>query len=269
MSAESEAKTMTESASKTFTEAFTESATTTATATATATAQAGNDGSDFVPPVNISISMKTPLLYLGILIITLVVFSIYHRRTKIKSLQKLTSSALFHPQYELTTTTVEEESKIESITPTTDSTPAILYNDLKQLGAHEKMLKCALIERAAESLRRIIKLKETEPSIMLLYTRGLIGDESFKRFKMQSKLQDAEMMEIAKEAESFKQGWSRLIFANAQDVMMNQALRRRVNAVDDRKDVSTKLQFDGVENVLKDVQQRFVDLNKKPIATAK
>lgn len=145
-------------------------------------------------------------------------------------------------------------------TPTTDSTPALLYNDLKLLQSHDKMLKCSLVERAAESMRRIIKLKETEASVLLLYTRGLIGDESFKRFKLQAKLQDAEMMEVAKEAESYKQGWSRIIFANAQEVMMNQALRRRVAAVNTRKDVVENLEVKGVEAVVKDIQQRIVTL---------
>lgn len=245
-----------ESATSTFAETVTETFT---SATASATTTAGEEGTEFVPPITVSISMKTPLLYLGVLIFTLVVFSIYHRRSKIRSLQKLTSSSLFKPAYEVDESQLTEDSMIAP-TPTTDSTPALLYNDLKLLQSHDKMLKCSLVERAAESMRRIIKLKETEASVLLLYTRGLIGDESFKRFKLQAKLQDAEMMEVAKEAESYKQGWSRIIFANAQEVMMNQALRRRVAAVNTRKDVVENLEVKGVEAVVKDIQQRIVAL---------
>lgn len=245
-----------ESATSTFAETVTETFT---SATASATTTAGEEGTEFVPPITVSISMKTPLLYLGVLIFTLVVFSIYHRRSKIRSLQKLTSSSLFKPAYEVDESQLTEDSMIAP-TPTTDSTPALLYNDLKLLQSHDKMLKCSLVERAAESMRRIIKLKETEASVLLLYTRGLIGDESFKRFKLQAKLQDAEMMEVAKEAESYKQGWSRIIFANAQEVMMNQALRRRVAAVNTRKDVVENLEVKGVEAVVKDIQQRIVTL---------
>lgn len=242
----------------TFTENFSEnvsstiSATVTSTATATATAGAEDQ---FVPPVVPSISITTPLIYLGVLIFTLVSFSIYHRRSKIKSLQTLTSSSLFTPAYEAEITVADELS-----TPTPDSTPALMYNDLKNSKAHEKLLKCALVERAAESMRRIIKIKESEPSVMLLYTRGLIGDDSFKRFNIQAKIQDAEMIEIAKEAESFKQGWSRVIFANAQEVMMNQALRRRVGAVSTRKETVEKLEIKGVESVISDIQQRVIEL---------
>jgi translocation protein SEC66 len=227
------------------------------TATATATAGAG-EGNEFIPPV--SISIKTPLLYLGILIITLVLFSIYHRRSKINKLQKLTSSSLFNPAYEINESNIIET--IETFTPTPDSTQAIIYHDLKELNAHEKMLKTSLVIRAAESMRRIIKLKETEASIMILYTRGLIGDDSYKRFKMQSKLQDAEMMEIAKEAESIKQGWSRTIYMNAQEVMMNQALRRRVNAINDRIIKSSNLEVKNVEYLIDDIQKRVGALKK-------
>lgn len=254
---------MSEEASNSFTETVTESfssATSSFAESATATATATADNEEFVAPT-ISISMKTPLLYLGVLIITLILFSIYHRKSKIKKLKLLTSSSLFNSSYnDIDESIINESSLLKSTTPTIDSTPALLYNDLKNLNAHEKLLKVALVERATESMRRIIKLKETEPSIMLLYTRGLIGDESFKRFKLQAKLQDAEMMEIAKEAETYKQGWSRFVFANAQEVMMNQALRRRVNAVNTRKDITENLEIKGVESVLSDIQKRIVEL---------
>lgn len=246
-----------ESVTSTIVETITETIKSSTTASATATA--GTDGGEFVPPITVSISMKTPLLYLGVLIVTLVVFSIYHRHSKIRSLQKLTSSSLFKPAYEVDESQITEYSLIAP-TPTTDSTPALLYNDLKMLDGHDKLLKCSLVERAAESMRRIIKLKETEPSVMLLYTRGLIGDESFKRFKLQAKLQDAEMMEVAKEAEGYKQGWSRIIFANAQEVMMNQALRRRVGAINTRKEIAENIEIKGVEAVVKDIQQRVINL---------
>lgn len=244
------------SVTESFQETFTESASTSASATASATATAGSNATDgeFVAPM-VSISLKTPLLYLGILICTLVLFSIYHRRSKIQSLQKLTSTSLFKPSHE-----VSQDDISVTGTPTSDSTPAIMYRDLKTINAHDKMLKCALVSRAAESMRRIIKLKESEPSIMILYTRGLIGDDSYKRFKLQAKLQDAEMMEIAKEAESYKQGWSRIIFANAQEVMMNQALRRRIGVVAGRKEIVDKLEIKGVEKIVDGIQKRIIEL---------
>ena len=219
-----------------------------ATATATATAE-----DEFVPPV-ISISITTPLLYLGILVLTIIMFSVYHRRSKIQSLQKLSSDSLFFP-------TCDVETNQDLITP--DSVPAVLYHDLKGIDAHEKMLKVALVNRAAESMRRIMKLKETEPSIMVLYTRGLIGDDSYKRYKIQAKLQDQEMMQVAQEAESFKQGWSRIIFANAQEVMMNLALRRRIAAIGERKETFDRLEVKGVEPILESIQKRVASFKAK------
>lgn len=233
-----------ESATETF-ETFTEYATATANAT-------GNETT--TENITKSISLATPLLYLGVLIFTLITFSIYHRRTKVHQLQKLTSSSLFNPEYEIK---AEDVLSANIDTPTIDSIPALIYSDLKELNAHEKMLKTSLVQRAAESMRRIIKLKETEPSIMILYTKGLIGDDSFKRYQMQVKLQDAEMMEIAKEAENYKQGWSRTIFPIAQEVMMNQALRRRINSINERKKIMENLTYKGVENVMDDIKARI------------
>lgn len=246
---------MSDTVSSTLTETLTATLSESFTASATVTAQAtGNATTEETAQTFVSVSITTPLLYLGILIATLVVFSIYHRRSKIQSLQRLTSSSLFDSAYEITS---DDVLRLATETPTTDSTPAIMYADLKGLDVHEKMLKCALIARAAESMRRIIKLKEVEPSILMLYTRGLIGDDSYKRYQMQSKLQDAEMMEVSKETEKMKAGWGRIIFANAQEVMMNQALRRRIAAVDQRKDIVEKLTYKGVETVIDGLQARI------------
>lgn len=237
------------------TETFASTAESTASATATASASAEEEFIKNIP----KISLKTPLLYLGILIFTLILFSIYHRRTKFNKLQKLTTSSLFLTDLELPQ---DKQSEIENFTPTVDSISSILYTDLKNLESHEKMIKIALIQRCAESLRRIIKLKEIEQSIMILYTRGLIGDDSFKRFKLQSKLQELEMLEISKEAEGIKPGWSRTLFANSQEVMMNQALRRRISAINDRISGVNNLEIKGIESIVTDLQNR-IDVLKK------
>lgn len=231
------------SSSETVTETIitaTNTATESATATATATA-AAEEAADAI----VRISIRTPIVYLTILVATLIIFSVFHRRSKINSLRSLTTESLFEPAYPATP---------NAPLPTPDSTPAVMYTDLTALAAHEKLLKTALVDRAAESLRRIVKLKETEQSVLMLYTRGLIGDDSFKRYQLQVKLQDAEMQEIAVAAESFKPGWSKSIFASAQEVMMNLALRRRVNCVSERAQLADTVLVTGVEEVVKGIQ---------------
>lgn len=143
-----------------------------------------------------------------------------------------------------------------------------MFTDLQELEAHEKMLKVALVSRAAEALRRIVKLKETEQSVMMLYTRGLIGDDTFKRYQLQVKLQDAEMQDIAMNAEQMKQGWSKAIFASAQEVMMNQALRRRVGCIAERMELSDRLMIDGVEDIVKGIQTDVQRLKQPELVKA-
>lgn len=244
---------MSDSESATTASSILTESTTAATENATGTAGSEN-AQEFINQIP-SISIKTPLIYLGVLIFTLIIFSIYYRRNKIKSLEKLTSESLFDPAFKID----ENISNISNI-PTIDSISAIIFNDLTELKVHEKLLITSLIQRTAESIRRIVKLKEIEPSIMMLYSRGLIGDDSFKRFQLQSKLQDAEMKEIAQQAENYKQGLSRLIFPNAQEVMMNQAFRRRISAVDSRYQSMHDLEISGVENIIDDIQKRVVEL---------
>lgn len=227
------------SSSETFSATIASTATS-STASATATAAAEETAETIV-----KISIRTPIIYLTILVATLVIFSVFHRRSKVNSLRLLTTESLFEPAYPATPNVP---------LPTPDSTPAVLYTDLASLEAHEKLLKTALVDRAAESLRRIVKLKETEQSVLMLYTRGLIGDDSFKRYQLQVKLQDAEMQEIAMAAESFKQGWSKTIFASAQEVMMNLALRRRVAGATDRVSQANSFLVEGVEDIVKGIQ---------------
>lgn len=206
------------------------------------------------------ISVATPVVYFGILLALLVSFSVYHKRSKIQSMQKLTSTPLFFPSHNRDW----EQAEVMG-TSTPDSTPALMYNDLVELGAHDKMLKSALVMRASEAMRRLMKLKECEQGVNTLYTRGLIGDESFQHFKLQLKLQDAEMRDVVLTAERLHPTWgqSQLVIANAQEVTMNQALRRRVNAIDSRVDTVRRIAVKGVEPVLAQIQAEMDVLKAK------
>lgn len=208
------------------------------------------------------ISITTPVLYFAILLVLLVSFSVYHKRSQIRSMQKLTSTPLFFPSHNR-----DWEQVAITSTSTPDSTPALLFNDLVELNAHEKMLKSALVLRASEAMRRLLKLKECEQGVTMLYTRGLIGDESFQHFKLQLKLQDAEMRDVVMAAEGLQQSWgqSQLIIANAQEVTMNQALRRRVNAIDKRIETVKRIKINGVEPILEQIQKEMDTLKNKSI----
>ncbi|CUM64757.1 uncharacterized protein PRCAT00002368001 [Priceomyces carsonii] len=168
----------------------------------------------------IKISVFTPIIYVGVMLTAFIFFTIVYRRRKISHL-----------------TQVEPIFK--------ENHPAALYNFLKEqykspdVGKdskpHEKVMKAALLRRAVESVRRSLKLKENEPVFTKLYLEGLIGDDIFKQFEIEAKLQEYELKDIAQECETYKKGWAPQFFPVAQEICFNEALRRRLNAVDDRE----------------------------------
>ncbi|KAG7845323.1 hypothetical protein KL939_003895 [Ogataea angusta] len=85
-------------------------------------------------------------------------------------------------------------------------------------------------------LPAMIKLKEIQQYVNVLYQRGSIGDDVYESFKLQSKLQELELNELAMEAESFKKGWAQTFFPVCQEVTINEALRRRLNSLEPMKE---------------------------------
>ena len=73
-------------------------------------------------------------------------------------------------------------------------------------------MKAALLRRAAEAIRRSMKLKENEVAFTKLYQNGLIGDDIFKQYEFQIKFQELELKEIVAECESYKKGWVQTFF---------------------------------------------------------
>lgn len=171
------------------------------------------------PPEQIKVSIVTPLIYLGIMISAFLIFSVVYRRRRV---QKLT--------------------KVEPIFG--DNLPATLYGFLKQQYVdpnlskenkpHEKVMKAALLRRAVEAIRRSLKLKENEAIFNKLYQDGLIGDEVFQQYAIQTKLQELELKEIVEETNVYKKNWAQTFFPVAQEICFNEALRRRLYAMDER-----------------------------------
>ncbi|ODV82754.1 hypothetical protein CANARDRAFT_10281 [[Candida] arabinofermentans NRRL YB-2248] len=188
-----------------------------------------------------AISIYTPIIYVAILLTTLIVFSISHRKKKFKKLTTL--APIFSESY-----------------------PKEIYLELKYQTdpkVNEKVLKAALIRRGAESLRRMIKLKETEPFVNALYQKGSIGDEVFERYKIQAKLQELEMQELAMEAEGIKKGWAQTFFPVCQEVTINEALRRRLNATEERGKILSMQWLDDLEKKVEVTVQAEIENGSK------
>lgn len=164
--------------------------------------------------VFIKVPVYVPLAYFSLLMLIFLVFTgVYRKRKVTQKISHITS--LFDENY-----------------------PKELYLELKELDepkANNKVLKAALIRRGSEVFKKMLKLKEIEPYITVLYQKGSIGDGCYDSYKTEKKLNELELNELAVEAEGLKKGWAQLFFGICQEVTMNEALRRRLDAIEERK----------------------------------
>lgn len=145
-----------------------------------------------------ALSIFVPLGYIGFLVVGMVVFSrVYRRRTA----QKLVADHTpwfpeGHPARDIYQTLVSA-----------DPAPP------------EVVLKAALLNRAMDDVRRIIRLRDDKQALGTLLQKGSIGDETMARFSLAEKELEAEILDVVSEANTFKEGWGQLIFPTASEMV--------------------------------------------------
>lgn len=161
-------------------------------------------------PANVSV--LTPFLYLGFLVTTFVVFAIQYRKRRLAKM-------------------VQRKPLLK------ENYAAEIYQQLKSLAEkpHDRVLKAALIRRAADAVLRSIKLRELEPGLNKLYQDGLVGEDIHKQFEIESKVLEFELKDILQECDTYKKGWAPTFFPVSQEVCMNEALRRRLKIMNERE----------------------------------
>ncbi|CUM50713.1 unnamed protein product [Debaryomyces tyrocola] len=187
----------------------------------------------------IKISIYTPLIYVGVLLTCFIAFSIIYRRKKLNKLTKV--EPIFSDNHTLNLYLFLKQ-QYNNPEATAETKP------------HTKVMKAALLRRGVEAIRRSLKLKENEPIFNKLYQEGLIGDDVFKNFQIQAKFQEIELKEIVQECETYKKGWVQQFFPVAQEICFNEALRRRLNSMDERS------------KSLSDLWQYYVEKSEAPQA---
>ncbi|KAL6945025.1 hypothetical protein ACO0QE_002468 [Hanseniaspora vineae] len=164
------------------------------------------------------ISVYTPFIYLAIVIISLYVFSSKYRKREL--VKKATLPSIFE-----------------------DDEPRQLYYEIKALKqdpehkVHDKVLQAALLNRGAEAIRRTFKLKESQPQLEILFKMGVMGDEYHERCEREMKLTDLEFKECVQEAETMQPGFAQNFVNLSREICFNEALRRRYNSIEIRKQV--------------------------------
>ena len=166
-----------------------------------------------------SISVYTPLIYVFILVVSLVMFASNYRKKQAKKISEQPSIFDENDAHDLFFQ-IKEMSENEKV--------------------HEKVLKAALLNRGAESVRRSLKLKELAPQINLLYKNGSIGEDYWKRFETEVKLIELEFKDTLQEAERLQPGWVQLFVMVCKEICFNQALSRRYQSILKRKEVCIK-----------------------------
>lgn len=167
------------------------------------------------------ISVYTPLIYVAVMVTAFVIFSVLYRRHRLQQL--LDVEPIFGNNYTLELYLMLKDKHYNKLLPKDERPP-------------EKAVKAALLRRAVEAIRRSLKLKENEPVFNKLYQDGLIGDDVFKQFEFQNKVQQLELKEISDECQQFSKEWPATFFPVAQEICYNEALRRRLHSMDDRSE---------------------------------
>lgn len=95
----------------------------------------------------------------------------------------------------------------------------------------ESLLKSALVRRAMTDVTRIIRLREDKPALQVLLQKGSIGDDLWNSLLAAEKEIEAELIEVASEANSYVEGWGQVIFQTASEMMANERMRAMLERV--------------------------------------
>ncbi|RKP32799.1 hypothetical protein METBISCDRAFT_21066 [Metschnikowia bicuspidata] len=169
----------------------------------------------------VKITIFTPLIYVAVMVTAFVVFSVQYKRHRLRKLVQMES--LFGHNYTVDLYLALKDKYYNKSLPKQERPP-------------EKAVKAALMRRAVEAIRRTLKLKENNSVFDKLYQDGLIGDDIFKQFELQNKMQQLELNEIVTECQQFSKEWPEKFFPVVREICFNEALRRRLSSFDARSE---------------------------------
>lgn len=162
------------------------------------------------------ISIFTPLAYIFVMITSLVIFSTVYRQRKLKQvagLKPVYETSFARDNYFYSKNLLEQQ--VADKVPVAKRIP-------------ESTIKAALVRWAGEDVRQLIKMKQSKETLTQLHQKGFVGDSTFTKFTTSEKAIELEIQEIAKEANSYKEGFGQAIFALASDVSQTDGIRTRL-----------------------------------------
>jgi len=147
-------------------------------------------------------SVLIPLIYGVVLVSAMLIFSHFYRRRR-----KLAS------KYEPWFTSYPERDVYRSL----------LNQDPP---AHDALLKAALLRRAAAAVRRAGQVQEDKVAMGVLLQKGSVGDDLSTHFLQAEKELNAEIVDVMRDAATFKEGWDKYIFQTAGEMVQNERMKQ-------------------------------------------
>ncbi|KAI9571245.1 Pre protein translocase subunit Sec66-domain-containing protein [Boletus coccyginus] len=146
-------------------------------------------------------SLLVPILYIGIVVSSLLIFSHFYRKRNAGKLYAPYFPS--HPERDVYVTLLQQND------------PPV----------HEALLKAALVRRAMTDVSRVVKLREDKPALQNLLQKGSIGDDLWNSLLQAEKELEAEIVEVVAEANTFVEGWGTIIFQTAGELVANEKMR--------------------------------------------
>ncbi|PWN30775.1 hypothetical protein BDZ90DRAFT_229770 [Jaminaea rosea] len=149
-----------------------------------------------------ALSIWVPLGYIGVLFLSLSLFSSVYRKRSAKNLAKGSSEPWFpegHPDRDVYQSLVAAAAQGQKVS--------------------DDVLKGALLARAMTDVKRIMQMRDDKQALQVLLQKGSIGDETTARFALAEKELEAEILDVVSEANTFREGWGQIIFPSASEMV--------------------------------------------------
>ncbi|CAE6452784.1 Translocation protein sec66 [Schizosaccharomyces pombe 972h-] [Rhizoctonia solani] len=146
-------------------------------------------------------SIFAPVAYLVIVVGALLIFSrIYRRRIAAQEVEQ------WFPEH-------PERDTYVSLLQCTDPPAA------------DQLLKAALLRRAVADVIRVNRMREDKAALQQLLQKDAIPESLWTAFQAAEKQLEAEIVDVVTEANSFHPAWGTIIFASANEILMNEKLK--------------------------------------------
>ncbi|KAA8913898.1 Sec62/63 complex, subunit Sec66 [Sphaerosporella brunnea] len=156
------------------------------------------------------ISLVAPISYIAVLLSLLIVFSSLYRKRKAAKAASLEPWFPAHMARDIYLSLLHQEDS--TVVP-------------------ERMLKAALVVRAREDIKRLIKLQQSKNALQVLLQKGCVGDDLWTRFQRAEGELEEELTDVATEADAYQDGWGQVIFKTANEMVNHERIRERAARV--------------------------------------